>query len=55
MIWRETERSKVRGVQMDNPRGLLVMRTMDQVPNAWIRQLCRVTKGVVEKIDESVL
>ena len=28
---------------------------MDKVPNAWIRQLCRVTKGVAEKIDEGVL
>ena len=25
------------------------------VPNTWIRQLCRVTKGVEEKIDEGVL
>ena len=24
---------------------------MDKVPNVWIRQLCRVTKGVGEKID----
>ena len=28
---------------------------MDNVPNARIRQLCGVTKGVDEKIDEDVL
>ena len=31
------------------------MRRMDKVPNARIRQLCGVMKGVNEKIDESVL
>ena len=28
---------------------------MDKVLNTWIRQLCRVTKGVDKKIDEGVL
>ena len=51
MIWREEERSKIRAVQMDNLRGLLGIRRMDKVLNAQIRQLCRVTKGVDEKID----
>ena len=36
---------------MDNLRGLLGIRRLD---NARIRQLCRVTKGVNEKIDEVV-
>ena len=40
---------------MDNLRGLLTIKRMDKVPNARIRQLCRVTKGVVEKVDEGVL
>ena len=40
---------------MDNLRGLLVIRGMDKVHNAWLRQLCRVTKGVDKKIDEGVL
>ena len=40
---------------MDNLRGLLGIRRMDKVPNARIRQLCRVTKGVDEKIDKGVL
>ena len=55
MLWREKERSRVRAVQMDNLRGLLGIRRMDKVPNARIRQLCGVTKGVDVKIDESVL
>ena len=28
---------------------------MDKVPNAWIRELCRVKKGTDERIDEGVL
>ena len=41
MIWAE---------QMDNLRGLLGIRRMDKFPNARIRQLYGVTKGVDEKI-----
>ena len=55
MIWREKESSRIRVAQMDNLRGLLVIRRMDKVPNTWTRQLCGVTKGVNEKIDEGVL
>ena len=40
---------------MDNLRGLLGIRRMDEVPNARIRQLCGMTKGADEKIDEGVL
>ena len=40
---------------MDNLRGLLGIKRMDRVLNAWIRELCRVTKGVDERIDEGVL
>ena len=32
-----------------------VKRRLDKVPNARIRQLCEVTKGLDEKIDEGVL
>ena len=55
MIWREKERSRIFSLQMDNLRGLLGIMIMDKVPNARIRQLCGVTKGVHEKIDECVL
>ena len=27
---------------------------VDRVPNAWIRDLCRVTKGVYERVDEGL-
>ena len=40
---------------MDNLRGLLGIRRVDKVPNAWIRKLGRMTKGVNDKIDEGVL
>ena len=40
---------------MDNLRGLLDIKRIDKVRNSRIRQLCGVTKGVDEKIDEGVL
>ena len=40
---------------MDNLGGLLGIRRMDKVPNAWIRQLCIMMKDVDKKIDEGVL
>ena len=39
---------------MDNLRGLLGIRRMDRVPDTRIRELCRVTKGVEERVDEGV-
>ena len=32
MIWREKERFRIRGVQMDSLRGLLGIRSMDRFP-----------------------
>ena len=46
---------KIRAVQKDNLRRLLGIRKMDKVSNARIKQLCRVTKDVDEKIDKGVL
>ena len=40
---------------MDNLRGLLGIRRMDRVPNAWIKELYGVRKGLGERIDEGVL
>ena len=37
MLWTEKERSRIRAVHMDNLRGLLGIRRMDRVLNAWIR------------------
>ena len=55
MYGSEKERAMIRAVQMDNLRGFLGIRKMDKVPNTWIRELCRVAKGVYESIDEDVL
>ena len=40
---------------MDNLRGLLGITRMDRVPNARIRELYGVRKGLEERIDEGVL
>ena len=32
MVWKEKERSRIRVVQMDIPRGLLAIRIMDKIP-----------------------
>ena len=55
LIWREKDRSRIRAAQMDNLRGLLGIRRMGRIPNERIREFCEVTKGVSERIDESVL
>ena len=55
MLWREKERSRVRVVRMDNLIGLLGIKRMDRVLNAWIRKLCGLRKGLDERIDEGVL
>ena len=44
----ERGKFRIRAVQMDNLRGLLGIRRMDRVPNAWIRELCRVMKGLMK-------
>ena len=55
MLWKEKERSRIRAVQMDNLKGLLGNKRMNRVPNAQVKELCGVTKGVDESIDEGVL
>ena len=55
VLWKEEERSRVRVIQMDSLRGLLGIRRTDKVPNAWIRELCRVRKGLDKRIDEGVI
>ena len=55
MLWKEKERSRIRGVQIDNLRSLLGIRGMDRVQNARIRKLRGVKNGVDERIDEGVL
>ena len=55
MLWKEKERARIRTVQIDNLRGLLGIRRKDRIPNAWVRELCGVKKGVVQRIDKGVL
>ena len=55
MLWKEEETSRIMALQMDTFRGLLGIRRMDRVLNAWIRELCGVKKGLDERIDEGVL
>ena len=45
-IWREKERSRIKAMQIGSLRGPLGFRRMDRVPNAQIRELCGVAKGV---------
>ena len=55
MLSKEKERSRICAVQMDNLRGLLGIRRKDRASNARTRNLCRVTKGVDERINEGDL
>ena len=55
MLWKEKERSRIRAVQMDNLRGLLCIRRMERVPNTQIKELCRVVKGLHERVVGGVL
>ena len=54
MIYKE-ERSRIRAEQMDDLRGLLVIRRMDKAPNAQIREMCGVMKGMDKRIDKWIL
>ena len=40
---------------MDKIRSLLGIRRMDRVPNARIRELCGMAKGMIERTEEDVL
>ena len=55
ILWKEKKKSRIRAVQMDNLRGLLGIRRVDRVLNAWIRELCGSKKGIDERINEDVL
>ena len=46
MLWKEKERSRIRGVQMDILRRFLGIRRMDRALNARIRELCKVKKDL---------
>ena len=48
MIWKEKESSRIRAVEMNNLRRLLGNRRKDRVPNARIRELRGVMKGLMK-------
>ena len=54
-LWKEKERFRIKAIQMDNLRGLLGIRSMDRILNAWKGELCRVKNGLDERIDECML
>ena len=54
ILWKEKEKSRIRGIQMDNLLGLLGIRRMDRVSNTQIRELYGVKKSLDERIDEGV-
>ena len=53
-LWKE-EISQIKTVKMDNLKVLPNIRRMDRILNARIRELCRVKKGLNERIDEGML
>ena len=53
MIWKK-EGARIRAVEMDNLRSLLGIRRMYKVPNAWIRELCRVIKGLMKVFSDGL-
>ena len=55
MMYREMEKSRIWTAQMANLKGLLDNFRIERVPNAQIRELCRLIKGVDERADESML
>ena len=52
MLLEDKEISRIRAVQRDNIRGFFGIRRIDRVPNARIRELCGMTKGVDERVDD---
>ena len=55
MLWKEKKKSRIRDAQINIIKGLVGIRRVNRVPNAWIREFYGVTKGVDDRIDEGVL
>ena len=55
ILWKEKWRSRIRAVEVDNPKGLLGVTRVDEVPNARIRELCGVKEVLDKRIYEDVL
>ena len=50
----EKVRSRIRAVQMDNLRSSLSIRRVNKIPNARVRELVGVKRGMDERTDKSV-
>ena len=55
MIWKEEKRSRIRTVQMNKIRSLLGIGRMGIVPDAPIKKLYGMAKGVNERIEGDFL
>ena len=55
MIWKKKGTSRIRSGQIDNLRGLLVIRRMEKASNGRMRELCGERKGMDARIDEDGL
>ena len=53
-IIRKEERSRIKAVQIDNLRCLLGMGRKDEAPNAQIKALCKVTKGLMKVFSDGL-
>ena len=51
---KEKERFKIRTVQMDSLEDFLGIRRLDKFPNARIRELYRVTKGLMKVFSDGL-
>ena len=54
VVWREKEKARIGGVQMDKFRGLLGTGIKCRKLNAWIRELCQFMEGVDERFDKGL-
>ena len=52
IILKEEKRSSIMAVQMNNLRSLIGTRRMCKVPNARIKELCEVTKGLMKMFSD---
>ena len=50
MLWKGKERSRIRSVQMENLRDSIGIRRIDKGPNARIRELFGVTRGLMKSL-----
>ena len=55
MLLKEKEKSRIRALQIDNLKAFISVRRINRMSNQWVRELCRVMKGVDERTNETSL